>query len=1139
MSRRPLLWLAAAFAAGIAAPAAATPASCSFSAIVLFAGALALLRLATCRAAERLAIVFLLLGFSAAGTLASAVARTPAPLAIDRLVGQHEERFAEGVELEGTLVRALRARSDPLRHELRFRVDAVRVGSIRLPATGQILLVAPSDAAPPGLGRGDRVTLFATLRLPRETRSPGAFDHRRHLLARGIRATGRLKSWALLTTVAPHHRPMTRFLRGLDRARGRTLAAIAAAFPDSPEGRRAAGVCMAMLVGERVLPDEDEEALAMAGLNHLLAVSGFNVAILAATTFFVLRCLGSGMRWAWIGTIPALLVYLLLNSEESSVLRAVVMGGTFLLGRACWMRVDMLNALGGAAVGLLAASPLQIHEPGFQLTFVATLALLLAGPLGATSVRGEGSGALRRWLIPIALGTLTATLATLPLVAHHFHRVAPAALPANLVAGPLMAAAFVASLLMTIVATVSGALAGALAQGIVAPLIAAVFRVAAGIVALPGMSWRVPPPHAVCALAYFATMAAAVSLRRSERFRPLWGAAALAWLAAGLAIAVPRDTRARPDGLGITMLDVGQGDSILIETSLGERMLVDAGGAPGSTFDVGERVVSPALWRMGLTRLETVVVTHADHDHAAGMAAILRNFRPSELWLAQRDGRSRMMSNLALQAGRTGTRVRIVRAGDAYCRRGARISILSAGDPGGAGRNEGSIVMKVSSAGRHVLLMGDAGRDTESRLLAVNVAADVLKVGHHGSRTATTASFLAAVAPSLAMISCGRGNRFGHPHPEVLERLERREVLVCRTDQDGAPGVVLAPGATLLSGPCRDAPRRRRSASQSEGMGDEAERQHAEPGDGHQAAAEAQRKPLVQHRRVVRRDKNEQCRENQPARKDEEPHAGQGDQGEDRDHAMKPRRDRVDHMPAIELSDRQEVQSRREAADVAGHERARQDPAVTGGHLGEQEADETPEERHVDARHVLGNNIRGRGGHEAIGEHGKRHDEPRDGPGDPDVEERVAILKPAPDADERAECPHGSDGERRSREEVGEGGIHAIDSAGHVMTHLVRAQNREQGQSVGKTEPQEGWIDQVRVEEAIAGRTRGRDPRTVQGHGVRGQPQQHDVTQQPRARRRVHGRAGERVAGGSDVVRLLCRGCSAVTHGHSIAGGRA
>lgn len=809
MSRRPLLWCAATFAAGIAAPSVLVPGASSTIAFVLLLGGIALhhvvqqattLHSGERLAGERIAIAFLLAGFFSAGSLAGSVAEMPAE-SIDRLAARHDEKLREGAEVTGTLARAARVRIDPPRHELLVDVERVRLGPIRHRVTGRILLTAPASSAPAELGRGDRVTFFGSLRLPAAARSPGAFDSRRHLLARGIHLTGRLKSWALLRGAPVDNTRVTQMLRRLDSLREGILGSIASAFPDDDRGRRATGVCMAMLLGERALSPHDEETLARAGLNHLLAVSGFNVAILAAATLLVLRCLGVGVRWAWVGTLPILIVYLLMNSEESSVRRAVAMAGAFLVGRACWKRADLFNVLGCSAMVLLAASPLQIGDPGFQLTFVATLALLLAGSLPLDHAE---TGALR-WLIASVAGTMAATLATLPLVAIHFHRVAPAALPANLIAGPMMAAAFVASLFLPLAALVADGFSVALADHVVLPLIDGVFFIAKGIVSFPGMSWRVPGPSGLWVAAYFLSGVAAFMMRRSDRHSRQWGlrarAAAILWVVSLAIIALPRDTRARPAGLAITMLDVGQGDSLLVETTAGERILVDAGGSTGSTFDVGERIVSPALWNMGIVRLDAAVVTHADRDHAGGMAAILRNFRPRELWLAGLDGGGAVIRSLAAEAEALGTRVRPVHAGDALCRKGARVAILSAG---GAGRNDSSIVMRVSSRGRHILLMGDAGHDTEARLAGAGVGADVLKVGHHGSRTATTDSFLSSVKPSIAMISCGRGNRFGHPHREVIARLERSGITACRTDLDGTLGAVLMRGATLLSAPCRE-----------------------------------------------------------------------------------------------------------------------------------------------------------------------------------------------------------------------------------------------------------------------------------------------------------------------------------------------
>jgi len=806
MSRRPLLWCSAAFAAGIVSPLPFDPGSAAALALVLLIGSLALLRAGAGHASDRVVAAFLLLGFGATGCLGAAAARASTPDAIDRLVWQHEDAFRSGVELTGRLARAIRTRDDPPRRELRIDVAEVKVGRHRIPATGRVLVFAPFDGVPQGIGRGDRVVLFSTLRLPAASRTAGARDARRHMLARGIRATGWLKSWDLFAKRRTARCLRARLLRWIDALREALLETLARSFAEDASGLRAAGVCMAMLVGERVLGPEEEEALARAGLNHLLAVSGFNVCLLAAAGVIVLRCAGAGIRWAWIGTMPLLVTYLLLNSEESSVLRAVVMAGALLAGRAFWRRADMLNALGGAAIVVLALSPHQIGEPGFHLTFAATLALLAAGRGGAWLMEVR---ARWRWVLAGALGTLAATIATTPLVALHFHRVAPAAIPANLAAGPMMAAAFVLSLALLAAACVCPILAPLLAQRIIAPLIDAVFWIAHGIVAVPGMSWRVPAPGPVAIVAYFVALAAAVWLLHRGGSR-LWSSAvALAWVAALLGVIVPRDTRPVPAGLAITMLDVGQGDSVLVETPGGERILVDAGGSAGGTFDTGERVVSPSLWGMGILKLDVVVVTHADHDHAAGMAAVIRNFRPHEMWLAEPANPAEVIRSLVRQADALGIRVHEVGAGDAHCRRGARIAILSAGEAPGSGRNESSIVMKVASRGRSALLMGDAGRDVETRLAGHDLSADILKVGHHGSRTATGETFLGAVAPAIAAISCGRRNRFGHPHPEIIRRLERRGIRVCRTDLTGTFGVVLGPRATLLSTTCEAAPPQR------------------------------------------------------------------------------------------------------------------------------------------------------------------------------------------------------------------------------------------------------------------------------------------------------------------------------------------
>jgi competence protein ComEC len=248
----------------------------------------------------------------------------------------------------------------------------------------------------------------------------------------------------------------------------------------------------------------------------------------------------------------------------------------------------------------------------------------------------------------------------------------------------------------------------------------------------------------------------------------------------------------------VTAIDVGQGDSIFIAAPDGATMLIDAGGPVGgvteaaeatSRFDVGEEVVSPYLWSRRFRRLDVVALSHAHSDHMGGMPAILRNFRPRELWVSV-DPNSDAYRSLLNEAKDLGITVRHFYAGAQVAWGGTQITMLAPEtgyvnprDP----VNNDSLVMRMQYGDASVLLEGDAEAPSEREMLAHGRIAPVtlLKVGHHGSRTSTTQDFFDAAAPKDAVVSVGKGNTFGHPRYEVVERIAEARAKLYRTDEFG------------------------------------------------------------------------------------------------------------------------------------------------------------------------------------------------------------------------------------------------------------------------------------------------------------------------------------------------------------------
>jgi competence protein ComEC len=537
----------------------------------------------------------------------------------------------------------------------------------------------------------------------------------------------------------------------------------------------------------------------------VIAISGGNIAILAGLALLALAVLGVRGGPAAGVTLLVVLAFSLIVTAGPSVWRATLMAIVTLAARAIDHRTPSWHAVAVAAGAMVVARPLDVTNPGFILTFGATVALVEAArrvrlaaespapiPAAPTS-RRRVRAALRltwtQWVLPSIAASAAVELVLMPVSAHAFSRITVAGLVLNLTAVPLMALVQSAGLALSIAdrwPIVAEPAAWVAARGA-----SALVESARLVDVMPWLAWRVPPPSPVVMVVYYAGLGVWLFATGGRRLAGglVLGITALA-IAGGATW--PSASARHQATMRLTVFDVGQAEALLLEVPDAEPMVVDAGGAPfgnpGSA--IGSRVLAPALWARGITAVHTLLVTHGDPDHLGGAGALIGDFAPARLWTGIDVPSHRPMQDLLEQARRRGVAPTALRAGDVHEWGRARIRVLHPPEPDWERprvRNDDSVVIEVLYDDTAVLLTGDVGQDVERAVLPQlsHARHRILKVAHHGSRTSTSQELLDGWRPGIAVISCGRGNRFGHPAAEVIARLQASGARVLRTDRDG------------------------------------------------------------------------------------------------------------------------------------------------------------------------------------------------------------------------------------------------------------------------------------------------------------------------------------------------------------------
>jgi len=665
------------------------------------------------------------------------------------------------------------------------RAEWLAAAGRAIPVDGRVIVYIRDGRTP--WVTGDRVRFITKLRRPRNYGLPGEFDFVRYLAFRGIFVTAHLEVADDLVLVRGNVAFPLR--NRIDRLSLRLGEFISAAAPGE-EG----GVLRALLLGDRgSVSPATEAAYTRAGVNHILSISGFHVAVVALAVYQLLYLLGrcsetlmlrcNLRRLALLAGLPVIVFYLFLSGAAPATARSVAMIALGIL--AFWVDrdTDPVNILIVAALLLLGLNPPLLFDLSFQLSFLAIWGLIVLTPLFMKPFARWEQGMTGKLILFIA-ASVAAITATLVPVAYYFHRTTATGIVANLVIVPLMGyGAVVTGFAALAFVSVAPVVADLLIR-LAAVLVGLSDRIIAFLARLPLLPHWTPTRME---LALFFLLMTVLTFLPGRRRRVGAVAALLALMIAGH---IPWGGT-KPRGLDVTFFSLGQAEATLIRFPAGQTLLVDGGGnLREGAGDTGERLLAPALWSLGVNRLDVVALTHPHPDHLRGLRFIVENFPIGQFWESGLDADTDDYRSLHEALRRKGIPVDSMDGATAPRQLGGGRVEFMAPLPG-PGRahdvNDDSLVFRLIWRDVSLLFTGDIGVATEARLLVhpERVKAGILKVAHHGSRHSGSEAFLDAVQPRLALISAGYGNSFHLPADQTLERLARRGIPVYRTDLDG------------------------------------------------------------------------------------------------------------------------------------------------------------------------------------------------------------------------------------------------------------------------------------------------------------------------------------------------------------------
>jgi competence protein ComEC len=639
--------------------------------------------------------------------------------------------------------------------------------------SGMVLLSIPRDEKHnKAYNYGDVIRLSGKLKTPQGKRNPGGIDYKAYLLQKGISATMFSRSSQKVGEYG-----VNPFIRAAFCIRERLIT-----FYDEYLLENLSSLLTGMSLGFTGRISGDVlRAFSDAGVIHVLAVSGLHVGIIYGAAWKLINFFDVSKLTSFLVGSSVVVFYCFVAGMPPSAVRASIMIWITLLGGVVGRRGDPINSLSLAAIVILTINPTNLFSIGFQLSFAATLGIILFYEQFKQMFLP-----LPGFVRDVMAVVISAQLIVLPVSAYYFNRISLIGFLANLIIVPIASLALVIGFIGGFVGLILPLLGKPIFY-IDGMLLAIIQKTSIFFAQLPFSSVVIPSFPVVFIIIYYFLLL--VIFGRFKTFNKLekYKTSAIAVLMLLFVIAIfPKH-----NGLEVTFIDVGQGDSILIHTPNKKTVLIDGGGMPPfykGDFDIGRDVVQPFLQFRGIRSIQVLVFSHFDSDHSEGLLSILENMRVDTVvyGIADQGEIYEQMVEIIKNKG-----IRAVQAakGDEFIIGDVLFEILSPPKSGipGATDNDNSLVLKMTYKDFSFLFTGDLEHAGEVEILSsgLDIRSSVLKVGHHGSSSSTSADFLGRVKPAFAVISAGCDNSFGHPSQQVVELLNHNDVQIFRTDVHG------------------------------------------------------------------------------------------------------------------------------------------------------------------------------------------------------------------------------------------------------------------------------------------------------------------------------------------------------------------